>query len=307
MKIFTKIKDITATYKNVAVALGTFDGMHVGHQSIVRRALELARAQEGYAAVFTFNNHPLSIVAPAQAPPTIGSPRIRARILAEMGVDILFNIKFTKEFSRIAPEKFLALLRDNIAPSYVVTGDNFTFGKGGKGTTRTLMRLASEYGFAAEICPTVLSGGRAVSSTRIRELIKNGDLSLANEFLGHPFTYAARVEHGDKRGRTLGFPTANLYLARRQVMLPGGVYAAQAVWHGEKYNALANIGYNPTFAGQEYRLEVNLQNFRRNIYDQILQVSFLAKLRDERKFDSPQQLVRQLKKDRATAAKYWVQ
>ena len=307
MKIYRKIKNVTAVYPNIAVALGMFDGMHIGHQSIVQRAVELAHKGGGYAAVFTFNNHPLSIVAPSQAPPSVGSSATRARILSAMGVDILFNINFTRDFSRLPPEKFLALLRDNLAPAYVVTGDNFTFGKGGKGTTRMLTRLASEYGFTAEICPTVFSGGRAVSSTRIRELIRQGDLTTANEFLGHPFTYAARVMHGDKRGRTLGFPTANLPLAPKQIMLPPGVYAAKAVIRGETYRALANIGRNPTFAGQRLRLEVNLQHFNRDIYDQMLQVDFYAKLRDEKKFASPQLLIRQLKKDRETAATFWEQ
>ena len=305
MQIYGKIKDITAEYKHIAVALGMFDGMHRGHQSIVRRALELAKAAKGTAAVFTFANHPLSVVAPRQRPLAIGDSELKADILAAMGVDVLFNINFTREFSRLAPEKFLTLLSANLAPEYVVTGMNYTFGAGGKGTTRMLSRLATDYGFEAEICPTVLSEGRAISSTRIRELIKNGDLFLANEFLGRPFAYTARVIHGDRRGRALGFPTANLPLDSTRVMLPPGVYAARAVYEGRSYPALVNIGLRPTFEGREMRLEVNLQNFGEDIYDRLLRVDFLAKLRDERKFGSAQHLIRQLKRDREAAALYW--
>ena len=144
MKTYTKITDITKEYPRISVALGMFDGMHIGHQSIVQRAMELAKEQNGTSAVFTFNNHPLSILAKDRMPLQIGSPELRASILEKMGVEVLFNIPFTKEFSKLSPEKFLELLRNNLAPKYVVTGANFTFGRQGKGNQRLLQRVGED-------------------------------------------------------------------------------------------------------------------------------------------------------------------
>jgi len=305
MKTYTKITDITKEYPRTAVALGMFDGMHIGHQSIVERAMELAREQEGTCVVFTFNNHPLSVLAKERMPLQIGSPELRAAILEKMGVDVLFNIPFTKEFSRLSPERFLELLRDCLAPCYVVTGANFTFGRQGKGNQRMLQRVGEDYGFHAEICPTVLAGGRPVSSTRIREMLKEGDLDTVNEFLGRPFTFTARVIHGDRRGRTLGFPTANLQIMEGRAMLPNGAYAVQVIYKGMYYNGLANIGNNPTFRGCDRRLEVNIQEFQEDIYDQLLQIVFLKKLREEKRFPSVDHLIRQLHRDKEAAKAVW--
>ena len=305
MRTYTKITDITKEYPRTAVALGMFDGMHIGHQSIVRRAMELAREQGGTGVVFTFNNHPLSVLAKDQMPLQIGTPELRSSILEEMGVEVLFNIPFTEEFSRLSPERFLELLRERLAPGYVVTGANFTFGYQGAGDKEFLQQHGADYGFRAEVCPTVQVGGRPVSSTRIRELIRDGNLDAVNEFLGRPFAFAGRVARGDRRGRTLGFPTANLQIPDGRAMLPNGAYAVQAI-HGETcYNGLANIGDNPTFDGCNRRLEVNLQDFHKDIYGQLLQVVFLKKLRDERKFPSAEHLVRQLHRDKEAASRVW--
>lgn len=305
MKTYTKITDITKEYPRAVVALGMFDGMHIGHQSIVERARELARNQEGTCVVFTFNNHPMSVLSRERIPLQIGSPELRASILEKMGVDVLFNISFTKEFSRLSPERFLEILRDSIAPCYVVTGANFTFGRQGKGNQRMLQRVGEDYGFRAEICPTVLAEGRPVSSTRIRELLKEGDLDTVNEFLGRPFAFAARVIHGERRGRTLGFPTANLQIRGDRAMLPNGAYAVRVMYKGACYNGLANIGDNPTFQGCDRRIEVNIQEFQEDIYDQLIQVDFLKKLREERKFPSVDHLIRQLHRDREAAKAVW--
>lgn len=305
MKIYSKITDIAKKYDRIAVALGMFDGVHIGHQSIIHRAMELAGAMGGTSVVFTFNNHPLSVLAPERMPLQIGSPELRADVLERMGVDVLMSVPFTKEFSRLSPERFLELLRDNLAPRYVVTGANFTFGRGGKGNQRMLMRLSKDYGFEAEICPTVQNEGKAVSSTRVRALLKEGDLDTVNAFLGRPFAFVERVIHGDRRGRLLGFPTANLPIADSRAMLPNGAYAVQVILQGRYYDGLANIGSNPTFDGCTRRLEVNIQDFSGNIYDQLLQVRFLKKMRDEKKFPSVDHLVRQLHKDREMAREIW--
>ncbi len=298
--------DFSSRYPDIVVALGMFDGVHIGHQSIIRRAVELARSIHGTPVVFTFSNHPLEILAPERTPLLIGSRALRQRVLEGLGVEVLLELTFTRSFSKRSPEEFLRLLERHFSPRYVVTGPNYTFGRMGKGTGRMLIREGEKYGFRAEVCPVVLQDGRPVSSTRVRGLLAEGDLETVNEFLGRPFAFYSRVVHGDRRGRTLGFPTANLVIPETRAMLPNGAYAVLTEVKGKMYHGLANIGSNPTFEGiRNRRLEVNIQDFSRNIYNEMIGVSFLGKLREEQKFSSVEQLVKQLRRDREQAAVYW--
>ncbi|WP_367183166.1 bifunctional riboflavin kinase/FAD synthetase [Selenomonas sp.] len=297
--------DLTKKYPCLTVALGMFDGVHIGHQSIISHAVELAQRIGGKSVVFTFSNHPLSVLAPKQMPPQIGNNILREERLQELGVDILIAMPFTKDFASRRPEEFLDILRQNLAPRYVVTGPNYTFGYKGKGTQRMLLRAGEEYGFTAEICPAVLRNGRPVSSTRIRSLLAEGDLHKASDFLGYPFTVVERVIHGDERGRVIGFPTANLAIREQRVMLPNGVYAVGIRFQGKSYNGVANIGDNPTFKGCNRRIEVNIEDFQGNLYDKLIAVEFWEKLRDEVQFSSVEQLVKQIKKDKEKAKIYW--
>lgn len=305
MQFYSRLTALKQEYPRLVVVLGMFDGVHIGHQSIIRRAVELAREHGGKCLVFTFSNHPLSVVAPQALPPQIANNLLKKHLMAELGVDILMAIPFTKDLARRTPEEFMALLRDYFAPRVVVTGPNYTFGSRGKGTHRLLQRAGRDYGFRAEICPAVLLGGRPVSSTRIRALIDEGNLNEAEICLGRPFTVLDRVIHGDRRGRTLGFPTANLAIPDAQVMLPNGVYAAKVIYDGSMYAGLANIGNNPTFEGCNRRIEVNIQDFSEDIYDQLIEVQFLQKIRDEEKFASVDELVAQMHKDRERAKEIW--
>ena len=306
MEVYTKLTDLRKKEPTLTVALGMFDGVHIGHQSIISRAEELAHKLGGKSLVYTFSNHPLSVLAPERMPPQIGNNLLRQSRLKALGVDILMTVPFTREFSHVSPEDFLLLLQAHFAPRYVVTGANYTFGERGRGTRRLLQRAGSAYGFMSEICPTVELEGKTVSSTRIRECLLAGDLASANAFLGYPFTVLDRVRHGDKRGRLLGFPTANIAIGAQRAMLPAGVYAAEAIYNGKSYAALANIGRNPTFEGErETRLEVNIQDFNKNIYDQPLTVRFFEQLRNEKKFASAELLVKQIHRDKDAARKVW--
>lgn len=304
MQIYTKLTDLRQKYPRLVIALGMFDGVHVGHQSIIRRAVEIARAHNGTAMVFTFSNHPLSVIAPEHVPPQISNNRLREARFAALGVDVLMMIPFTKHFANHTPEEFMSLLQAYFAPKFVVTGPNYTFGAKGKGTHRLLLRSSHDFGFQTEICPAVLRDGRPVSSTRIRSLIQQGNLPEVNDFLGYPFTVIGQVIHGEARGRTLGFPTANLAIPDARVMLPNGVYASHVLYDGKTYAGLANIGDNPTFPGCNRRIEVNLLDFSGNLYDKFIEVRFLAKLRDEQKFNSVEELVTQMHKDKENARKY---
>ncbi len=305
MEIYKRLSELTIKYPNPAVALGMFDGVHVGHASIIRRAVELAKINKGTSMVFTFANHPLSVLNPEKMPKIIGSKSLRRSIVKNLNVDVMIELPFTKEFSRITPEEFLVLLSEKIAPMYVVTGQNFTFGRFGKGTGRMLIREGVNYGFKAEICPTVTIGRKIVSSTRIRELIANGDLISVNELLGRPFKYVSKVVHGDRRGRKLGFPTANLEIADYRAMLPNGAYAVSVEADNKNYCGIANIGDNPTFNVNQRRLEVYIHNFSGNLYGQEIGISFLDRLRDEQKFNSVDELINQLKQDLQKSIDIW--
>lgn len=300
MEIIKKVSGLIKQYPRPVVALGMFDGVHRGHATVIRHAVNKAKAIDGTAIVFTFSNHPLSVIAPEEVPLMIGSKNLRREIFAAMGVDVLIEIPFTKELSRKSPEEFLELLQDKIAPAYVVTGQNYTFGRFGRGNGRMLLRESENYGFKAEVCQTFTVDKKTVSSTRIRALIAAGDLDSANQLLGRYFTYAGEVVNGDRRGRKIGFPTANLEIADKRAMLPNGAYIVRVKVRGQTFNGIANIGDNPTFKVARRRLEVFIDNFNADIYGEEIFVSFVSKLREEKIFASVEELKAQLNEDLRT-------
>ena len=289
--------------KGTAVALGTFDGVHIGHQSIIQRAMNLAKAHKLVSVVYTFSNHPLEQIAPDKVPMQIGDNISKADILKAMGVQMLVNVAFNEKLCRQSPEAFIDELCHSLNPHYLVTGPNFSFGVKAKGNPRMLLRMGEEYGFQAEVGQAVQLDGRMVSSTRIRSLIEAGDLEKTNEYLGRYFSFGGRVIHGDHRGRKLGFPTANLAIGSHRAMLPNGAYAVLIWLNGKRYNGIANIGDNPTFEGCNRRLEVNILDFSQNIYDAAITVQFVVKLREQKKFSGVDALVKQLRADEITARK----
>lgn len=303
MLICNKLSEARQILKGRAtvVALGTFDGVHVGHQSIIGRAIALAKAHKLTSVVYTFSNHPLAVVAPEMVPMQIGDNISKADIMSELGVQVLVNVPFTEKLCRQAPEDFLLDLQQSLNPRYVVTGPNFSFGAKAKGNPRMLVRVGEDYGFQAEIGQAVQLDGKMVSSTRIRGLIESGNLEKTNEYLGRFFSFGGRVVHGDHRGRKLGFPTANLAIGDRRAMLPNGAYAVKVLLNGRIYKGIANIGDNPTFEGCNRRLEVNILDFAKNIYDCPLTVQFVAKLREQKKFSGVEALVKQLHADEEKA------
>ena len=300
MEIVKKISVLTQRYPRPVVALGMFDGVHLGHATVIRHAVDKAHEIAGTAIVFTFSNHPLSVLNPEAAPLMIGSRSLRREIFESLGVDVLVEVPFTKDFSKKSPEDFLELLREKFAPVFVVTGPNYTFGRFGRGNGRLLLREGDNYGFKAEICTAFTVAGKTVSSTRIRALIASGDLHGANELLGRNFTYAGKVVNGDKRGRKLGFPTANVEIDDGRAMLPNGAYVVRVKVRGEFFNGIANVGDNPTFKAVKRRLEVFIDEFDGDIYGEEIFVGFTGKIRDEKKFSSADELKAQLAEDLRT-------
>ena len=300
MEKYKELTDFSSKYPNIVIALGMFDGIHIGHQEIIRTAVAKAQEINGAALVFSFSNHPRSIIAPKAVPHRIASDAIRFCVLKNLGVNALVEIPFTADFAETGAADFIGLLQRHFLPKYIVVGENYTFGKGGQGTPKMLQDSAATYGFQVIVCQSVMRDGAPVSSTRIRALIANGDLSKVNEYLGYPFTINGTVIHGQERGRRLGFPTANLALREEFEHLPNGVYAVMVLYQGHLYRAAANIGNNPTFDGCDRRLEVHIMEFSGDLYDEELMISFYKKIRDEQCFSSIDDLIRQIADDKET-------
>lgn len=304
MKIVGRLSDAQneMALRGCIVAVGTFDGVHIGHQALISRAVSLALEAGVSCVVFTFRNHPMSVLAPDRVPPSLSSPEERRRVFASLGVDFVIEEPFTKELALLPAEDFLSRLVETLDPRMVVVGENFSFGAGGRGTPEFLAAKGKEMGFHVEKMPLLSYAGKKVSSTRIRALLSEGDVRLAGELLGRPFSMAGVVVHGDERGRTLGFPTANLLPPKGEACPANGAYAVRVVLgSGEEKIGVANVGSNPTFDGNEHRVETHLLDFSGDLYGQDITVRFVERLRAEKKFPSPEALVGQIRRDEQKA------
>ena len=280
------------------VSLGNFDGVHLGHQTILRRLVQEAERRRGTALVVTFHPHPLSVLRPARPLPLILSLREKLDSLAQQGVQRVVLQRFSRAFSRLSPEEFVEqYLVRAIGVEHVVIGHNFSFGRDRSGSAEALERLGQRYNFGVEVVGPVRVLDRTVSSSAIRSLLSAGDLDGATALLSRPYTVSGRVQQGFRRGRTIGFPTANLR-PRADLLLPNGVYAVRLeVGQQTQLAGVANVGVNPTFGHNARTVEAHIFDFSADIYGQRLRVGFVARLRGERKFPSVPDLVKQIRED----------
>ncbi|MDU4959856.1 MAG: bifunctional riboflavin kinase/FAD synthetase [Sporomusaceae bacterium] len=288
-----------------AVALGTFDGVHLGHQRVIGRAAACAKRTGAKSVVVTFGNHPLSILTPGHCPLLITAAAEKERLMAELQIDVLCRIPFTGDLLRLAPRVFIDRLLSVFLPAAIIVGPNYSFGYRGLGTPELLTEIGREKGFSVHVQEAVDVDGSMVSSTSIRHYIGSGDVSQAAKLLGRPFRLAGKVVDGDKRGRTLGFPTANIALPPEQLLPGDGVYAVYALIDGQRLPALANIGSNPTFLQQTRRLEVFILDFQSDLYGIELGVEFSRRLRSELTFTSVEALTERIALDVAEARAYF--
>lgn len=304
MRVLRHQKNAASPFRSPVIALGNFDGLHRGHEAILARTAEVARQTGGEPVVFTFHPHPIAVVAPERAPAQITSLAERLRGLRELGAAGVVLQRFTPEFAATSPESFVRdFLVGRLGASGVVAGYNVTFGKDRRGTPALLRELAPELGIELGIVDAVdLRGGR-VSSSEIRRALAEGDVASAARLLGHPHRVFGRVREGDRRGRTIGFPTANI-LPRGGMLPPDGVYAVRVALDGggPRRDGVANLGTNPTFGGVGRRLEAHLFDFDGDLYGRRMDVFFEARLRGEVTFAGVDELVRQIEAD-ATAAR----
>jgi riboflavin kinase / FMN adenylyltransferase len=307
MRVVTDLR--TLERRPRAVAIGTFDGVHAGHRAVIARAMQAAAELDLTSSVVTFDRHPLAVVAPDHVPQLLTTQAEKTRLIAELGPDELVVLTFDEKLAELEPKDFCAVvLVGALDARFVAVGENFSFGAGGRGNAATLAVCGESGGFEAAAVTLVTDEGHAISSTRIRRLLRQGVLEEVRQVLGRPPTATGRVVHGVHRGRTLGFPTANIDVEAGLIFPGRGVYAARAFVDGHWYRAAVNIGHNPTFravdAGTAHvSIEAFLLGFAGDIYDHAIRVDFLHKLRDERRFDDADALVAQMHSDiGATAA-----
>jgi riboflavin kinase/FMN adenylyltransferase len=304
MEIIRREKDLKRGFRNPVLTIGNFDGVHLGHRFIFRRVLEKAKEIDGESIVYTFDPHPVEILAPERKPLLITPLEEKLRLIEEQGIAMAIVAPFTEKYAAQPPEDFVKrVLYDQIKIRHIFVGHDFTFGKDRRGNIALLKEMGRKLGFHAEMVEAVRLEGTVISSTRIRELVVKGEVREAAKLLGRSYALAGKVVHGHGRGsRKLGFPTANLKPAGMLSPKPG-IYAVWAVFEGRKYEGVANLGWNPTFQDQKFSIEIHILNFNRDIYGENLRVEFIERLRDEVTFRGAEELIDQIKRDIAQAEK----
>ncbi len=291
MRVIRHLRSVAPPLPAAVLTLGNFDGVHCGHRAIVERAVREARAIGGQAVVLTFAPHPLAVIAPERAPARIQSLRDRLAVLRTLGIDVAVVQRFTRAFAARDPETFVRdFLRAHLDLRHVVVGYDLTFGRDRAGTVDTLQRLGATLGFAVDVVGPVTVDGVQVSSTLLRRLLEAGDGRAAARLLGRLPALRGRVVGGERRGRTLGFPTANLHLKPGLLVPLDGVYAVRAHAAGAVRAGIMNIGVRPTFGERRRTIEVHLLDFSGDLYGQWLVVEIVERLRGERPFPGPEAL-----------------
>lgn len=293
---------IPRPWQRASVTVGNFDGVHLGHQALVREVVKAARERGLAAVVLTFDPHPATVIGGRATSVLTRLPR-KAAILQALGVDFVAVLDFTTDLAGLSPGGFAGgILFERLGAAHVVVGEGFRFGTGRAGDVECLRRLGEEIGFGVGECPPVLCGGDVVSSSRVREALAGGDVLVATTLCGRPFRIEGPVVHGEGRGREIGIPTANVATAWDDALPRGGVYACRVFTpEGQGHNAVVNIGTRPTFGGTTPRLEAHLPGFVGDLYGSVLAVDFVAPIREERRFASAEDLVVQIRADILTA------
>jgi len=301
MKIYNGLKKIPRSLKGAVVTIGVFDGVHRGHQRILKRVVRRARAARVMSVVVTFEPHPARVLAPRREIPFLTTVEHRLRIIEGLGIDACIVLKFDRRFAALSAERFARdVLGARIGAGCVVVGENFLFGSQQAGAAR-LAKLGEGLGFCVERVGSLKRGGSAVSSSRIRREIEAGRLGSAAGMLGRPVSVFGTVVRGDARGRILGFKTANIN-PHHEAIPPSGVYVVFVRLSGKLYKGVLNIGRRPTFYGprgedEEPLIEAHIFSFNRNIYGKDLEVRFVRKIRKEKRFVDKDRLALQIRRD----------
>ncbi|MCE1189087.1 MAG: bifunctional riboflavin kinase/FAD synthetase [Ignavibacteria bacterium] len=299
MIVYRSIEEVQKN-SNTIVTVGTFDGVHLGHREIIQTVLTQARQQGGRGLVVTFHPHPRMVLHPDGDLKLLQTINEKLQKLGEIGVEEVLVIPFTKEFANLTSEQFFTdVMVNRIGLTEIIIGYDHRFGKSRTGDEQTLQRLSTEFGFTYRKLLPVTLDGIGISSSKIRQAVLQGDVATANIMLGSRYTMTGKVETGNMRGRTIGFPTANVTVSEPYKLLPAnGVYAVQAAVKGITYDAVMNIGFRPTYDDQKVLFcEAHLFDFSEMIYGEEMTITFYERLREEKKFSGSEELIAQIQSD----------
>lgn len=293
--------DFTSFHDATVLTIGKFDGLHLGHQALLQRVRERATALGVRAGLLTFDPHPAAVLRPGGAPPLITPLPDKQRILARSGLDVLAIITFTEAFAQRRAHEFLALLADGLGPRELVVGPDFGFGYRREGDITYLREWGRKNDVAVHVIEPVTIDGERVSGSQIRKLLLAGDVERAGRFLGRPPSVTGTIVEGDRRGRQIGVPTANVVPPAEQALPADGVYTTMVTWNGHRHAAVTNVGIRPTVDGTRRLVESHLLDWSGTLYHETLTTHFLHRLRPEKKFDSLDDLILQIRRDVETA------
>lgn len=303
MQIFKQFSDIPKD-KNTVLTVGTFDGVHIGHQDIFKKIKETADRDGLRSLIVTFDPHPRSVVSKDYNLKLLTTFDEKVKVLSNFDIDGLLVIHFTEDFAKNSSEKFIEeYLVNRVGLSEFVIGHDHKFGKGRGGDESLLRELGPEFDFGVTAVPPVMLNDYTISSTLIRNALLDGDLELANKGLGRFYSFTGFIVQGATRGRILGFPTANIEIASKNKLIPAnGVYAVECSLDNKKIYGVMNIGTRPTFENNgDLVIEVHLFNFDENVYDKEIEVRLVERLRNEKKFESKEELIYQIERDKKKA------
>lgn len=304
MKIFTNL-DNAEHIQATVIALGNFDGVHMGHRDLIRQAVNYAKDSGLRAAVFTFSNHPRELISGDRVQ-NITPSYEKAAIIKKLGVDYIFNVEFTEEIHMMSPEDFInKILIEKMRMRHAFCGFNYRFGFQAAGTSQTLYDMGAASGFGVNILDPYKIEGHVVSSSLIRKLVADGRVEECEKYLGRHYAESGTVQLGNKIGKSFGFPTCNTYPCECMITPPNGVYITFCIHDGVRYPAITNIGVKPTI-GDDYRknMETHIFNFNKEVYGETVRIEFIKKMRDEIKFGTREELIAQIESDSAEALEY---
>ncbi len=301
MELIRGVHNLRPEHHGCVATIGNYDGLHLGHREVLKQLVAQAREDRLPSLVMSFEPTPMEFFCHDKAPARLSTFREKVEQFGQLGVDRFFCVRFDWDLAEMSPEQFVrALLVEGIAVRHLVVGDDFRFGRDRSGDFETLLAAGRTYGFDVVDTPSYSVDGLRVSSTVVREALARGELALAEKMLGRRYSMSGRVTRGDQLGRKLGYPTANLRVGRRRPPLTG-VYAVRVLGLGPGRDAVASLGTRPTVNGKEMRLEVHIFDFDEDIYGRHIQVEFVARLREERRFESVELMTQQLDRDAAEA------
>lgn len=303
MKVFNTLDEVNNIEPSV-IALGNFDGVHLGHQALIAEAKKIAEEKGLKTAVFSFSNHPKNLTSDKKVL-NIAYQDEKASLMEDLAVDYLFNVQFDEKMMKTTAEDFISeLLIGKFNMKHAVCGFNYHFGYKGSGDTELLKQLGDYFGYGVSCMNPVIIDGDVVSSTLIRGLIKAGEMEDVKKFLGRNYDIEGEVVVGNRLGRTIGFPTSNITIDENMVTPPNGVYITYCIYNGVKYPSITNVGVKPTIGDYKKNMETHIFNFDKELYGKVIRVEFVTMTREEVKFSSIEELSKQIEKDCLNAKKY---